>query len=51
MKLIIAVIKPHCLDHVRDALTNIDVYGLTVSEERGNGLQDGHTEIYRGAEY
>ena len=51
MKLIIAVIKPHRLDQVRDALTNIDVHGLTVSEVRGYGRQGGHTEIYRGAEY
>ena len=51
MKLIIAVIKPHRLDEVRDALTNVDVHGLTVSEVRGYGRQGGHTEIYRGAEY
>jgi len=51
MKLINAVIKPHRLDQVRDALTNIDVHGLTVSEVRGYGRQGGHTEIYRGAEY
>ena len=51
MKLIIAVIKPHRLDQVRDALTNVDVHGLTVSEVRGYGRQGGHTEIYRGAEY
>ena len=51
MKLIIAIIKPHRLDQVRDALTNVDVHGLTVSEVRGYGRQGGHTEIYRGAEY
>ena len=51
MKLIIAVIKPHRLDQVRHALTNVDVHGLTVSEVRGYGRQGGHTEIYRGAEY
>ena len=51
MKMIIAVIKPHRLDQVRDALTNVDVHGLTVSEVRGYGRQGGHTEIYRGAEY
>ena len=51
MKMVIAVIKPHRLDQVRDALTNIDVHGLTVSEVRGYGRQGGHTEIYRGAEY
>ena len=51
MKLIIAIIQPHRLDNVRDALTNIGVYGLTVTEVRGYGRQKGHTEIYRGAEY
>ena len=51
MKLISAVIKPHRLDQVRHALTNVDVHGLTVSEVRGYGRQGGHTEIYRGAEY
>ncbi len=51
MKMIIAVIKPHRLDQVRDALTAIGVHGLTVSEVRGYGRQGGHTEIYRGAEY
>jgi len=51
MKMIIAVIKPHRLDQVRDALTAIGVHGLTVSEVRGYGRQRGHTEIYRGAEY
>lgn len=51
MKFIVAVIKPHRLDQVRDALTNIGVHGLTVSEVRGYGRQGGHTEIYRGAEY
>ncbi|MDP6691689.1 MAG: P-II family nitrogen regulator [Alphaproteobacteria bacterium] len=51
MKMIVAVIKPHRLDQVRDALTAIGVHGLTVSEVRGYGRQGGHTEIYRGAEY
>ncbi|HJM92313.1 MAG: P-II family nitrogen regulator [Alphaproteobacteria bacterium] len=51
MKFIVAVIKPHRLDSVRDALTAIGVHGLTVSEVRGYGRQGGHTEIYRGAEY
>ncbi len=51
MKLIIAIIQPHRLDSVRDALTDIGVHGLTVSEVRGYGRQKGHTEIYRGAEY
>ena len=51
MKLIIAVIQPHRLDAVREALTAIGVDGMTVSEVRGYGRQKGHTEIYRGAEY
>ena len=51
MKLIMAVIKPHRLEQVRDALTDVGVQGLTVSEVRGYGRQRGHTEIYRGAEY
>jgi nitrogen regulatory protein P-II 2 len=51
MKLIIAIIKPFKLDAVRDALTNIGVQGLTVTEVKGYGRQKGHTEIYRGAEY
>jgi nitrogen regulatory protein P-II 2 len=51
MKLVIAIIKPFKLEEVRDALTNIGVAGLTVSEVKGYGRQKGHTEIYRGAEY
>ncbi|HEX7006321.1 MAG TPA: P-II family nitrogen regulator [Alphaproteobacteria bacterium] len=51
MKWIIAIIKPHRLDAVREALTGIGVEGLTVTEVRGFGRQKGHTEIYRGAEY
>ena len=51
MKLIIAVIQPHRLDRVREALTAIGIQGMTVSEVRGYGRQKGHTEIYRGAEY
>lgn len=51
MKLISAVIKPHRLDDVRDALSAIGVSGMTVTEVRGFGRQKGHTEIYRGAEY
>ena len=51
MKLVIAVIQPHRLDAVREALTAIGVEGMTVSEVRGYGRQKGHTEIYRGAEY
>lgn len=51
MKLIIAIIKPFKLDDVRDALTEIGVAGMTVSEVKGFGRQKGQTEIYRGAEY
>ncbi|MDA3913009.1 P-II family nitrogen regulator [Oleiagrimonas sp.] len=51
MKLITAIIKPFKLDDVREALADIDVQGLTVSEVRGFGRQKGHTELYRGAEY
>jgi nitrogen regulatory protein P-II 2 len=51
MKFIIAIIQPHRLDAVREALTIAGVHGLTVSEVRGYGRQRGHTEIYRGAEY
>jgi nitrogen regulatory protein P-II 2 len=51
MKLVLAIIKPHKLDEVREALGAIDVQGLTVSEARGYGRQKGHTEVYRGAEY
>ena len=51
MKYIIAVIQPHRLDAVREALAAIGVQGLTVTEVRGFGRQKGQTEIYRGAEY
>ncbi|MDQ0325447.1 nitrogen regulatory protein P-II 2 [Rhodopseudomonas julia] len=51
MKLIIAIIKPFRLDAVRDALTEIGIQGLTVSEVKGYGRQKGHTEVYRGTEY
>ncbi len=51
MKLIIAIIKPFKLDDVRDALTEIGIAGMTVSEVKGFGRQKGQTEIYRGAEY
>lgn len=51
MKLVLAIIKPHKLDEVREALGAIDVQGLTITEARGYGRQKGHTEIYRGAEY
>jgi nitrogen regulatory protein PII len=48
---VIAIIQPHRLNAVRDALSAVDVHGLTVSEVKGYGRQKGHTEIYRGAEY
>jgi nitrogen regulatory protein P-II 1 len=51
MKLILAVIKPHKLDDVKEALREIGVNGLTSIEAQGFGRQRGHTEIYRGAEY
>ncbi len=51
MKLLIAIIQPHKLDAVREALSEIGVEGMTVTEVRGFGRQKGHTEIYRGAEY
>lgn len=51
MKLIMAIIKPHKLEELRDALARLDVHGLTVTEAKGYGRQRGHTEIYRGAEY
>lgn len=51
MKLVTAVIKPHTLDEVRDALSRLGVTGMTVTEVKGFGRQKGHTEIYRGAEY
>lgn len=51
MKLITAIIKPFKLDDVREALTQLNVHGMTVTEVRGFGRQKGHTELYRGAEY
>ncbi|MDH3714254.1 MAG: P-II family nitrogen regulator [Gammaproteobacteria bacterium] len=51
MKLISAIIKPHKLDDVRVALSDIGIHGMTVSEVKGFGRQKGHTELYRGAEY
>jgi nitrogen regulatory protein P-II 1 len=51
MKLITAVIKPHRLDEVKDALQAFGVHGMTVTEASGYGRQRGHTEVYRGAEY
>jgi len=51
MKLVTAIIKPFKLDDVREALSDIGVQGITVSEVKGFGRQKGHTELYRGAEY
>ncbi len=51
MKMITAIIKPFQLDTVREALTEVGIDGMTVSEVKGYGRQKGHTEIYRGAEY
>jgi nitrogen regulatory protein PII len=51
MKLVTAIIQPHRLDSVREALTDLGVNGMTVSEVRGYGRQKGHKEVYRGAEY
>ncbi len=51
MKLVTAIVKPFKLDDVRDALANVGVRGMTVSEVKGFGRQKGHTELYRGAEY
>ncbi len=51
MKLVTAIVKPHKLDEVKEALQELGVQGLTVSEVRGYGRQRGHTEVYRGAEY
>lgn len=51
MKKVTAMIKPFKLDDVREALSNMGVHGMTVSEVKGFGRQKGHTEVYRGAEY
>lgn len=51
MKLVTAVIRPHSLADVRDALTALGVQGMTISEVVGHGRQRGHSEVYRGAEY
>jgi nitrogen regulatory protein P-II 2 len=51
MKLINAIIKPFKLDDVREALSDVGIEGMTVSEVKGFGRQKGHTELYRGAEY
>ncbi|MDQ6994832.1 MAG: P-II family nitrogen regulator [Mariprofundaceae bacterium] len=51
MKMIRAIIKPFKLDDVKDALLDIGITGMTITEVRGHGRQKGHTELYRGAEY
>ncbi|TWT22356.1 P-II family nitrogen regulator [Luteimonas marina] len=51
MKMVMAIIKPFKLDDVREALAEVGVAGITVSEVKGFGRQKGHTELYRGAEY
>ncbi len=51
MKIVTAIIKPFKLDDVRDALAEVGVQGVTVTEVKGFGRQKGHTELYRGAEY
>ncbi len=51
MQLITAVIKPHMLDEVKEALRGIGIQGMTITEVKGFGRQGGHTETYRGAEY
>jgi nitrogen regulatory protein PII len=51
MKMITAIVRPHALELVREAIHNVGVSGLTVTEVKGYGRQKGHTEMYRGAEY
>ncbi|MDX2507283.1 MAG: P-II family nitrogen regulator [Gammaproteobacteria bacterium] len=51
MKLVTAILKPFKLDDVREALSDIGIHGMTVTEVKGFGRQKGHTELYRGAEY
>ena len=51
MRAIVAIIKPHKLDDVAEALRDAGINGLTITEVRGHGRQRGHTEVYRGAEY
>ena len=51
MKLVVAIVKPHKLDEVKEALRDLGVDGMTASEVEGFGRQRGHTEVYRGAEY
>ena len=51
MKLVVAVIRPHAVEAVTEALHAIDIAGITIVEARGHGRQRGHTEVYRGGEY
>jgi len=51
MKMVVAIVKPFKLDDVREALADVGVQGITVTEVKGFGRQKGHTELYRGAEY
>ena len=51
MKLVVAIIKPHQVEAVTDALDDIESSGITLTEVRGHGRQRGHTEVYRGGEY
>jgi nitrogen regulatory protein P-II 1 len=51
VKLVVAIVKPHRLDEVKEALQDLGVHGLTTTDVEGFGRQRGHTEIYRGAEY
>lgn len=51
MKMVVAIIKPFKLDDVREALSEVGIQGITVTEVKGFGRQKGHTELYRGAEY
>jgi nitrogen regulatory protein P-II 1 len=51
MKLVVAIVKPHRLDEVKESLREIGIQGLTTTEVEGFGRQRGHTEVYRGAEY
>ena len=51
MKIVVAIIKPHKLEEVKEALLGLDIHGMTVTEVQGFGRQRGHTEVYRGAEY
>jgi nitrogen regulatory protein P-II 1 len=51
VKLVVAIVKPHRLDEVKEALRGLGVHGLTMSDVEGFGRQRGHTEVYRGAEY